>query len=608
MVCTIMPTPAHPSPSLAAGFPDLPREPTAFLLHFARLHWPLFLPMLACELLHTLCGIFGPYALTRILRSAPLGVDHPQLQWAVMAFAGLALAEIAFGRGAGALQLRLAPIQRQAALRALYAWLQGHSHRYLSNHFAGALAHRIGETSLAVNQILWTGLFDLLPVVLTLLVSSLLLLQTNTGLGLLVAGWSIAFLVVSWWLARTSQPYTLAAAAARAETTGTLVDSVSHLASAHLFARLSHERTVLDRVLQKELGAIRASNRYTEQIRWSQAIAFILLKLGTLGYALFLWQRGAIQLADFVLVLTLGMLILNEARNLGRRFLELFEYVGNLNNGLRTLLTPHEIVDRPDAEPCTITAGEIRFDEVSFAYRAGQSVFQDLTVQIPAGQRVGLVGFSGSGKSTFVNLLLRLYDVDAGSIRIDGQDVRDVRQEDLHAQIGLIPQDPSLFHRSLADNIRYGRLEASDAELHQAARLAHADTFIERLKEGYAALVGERGVKLSGGQRQRVAVARALLKNAPVLVLDEATSSLDSITERAIQEALGDQMHGKTVIVIAHRLSTVAHLDRLLVFDEGRIVQDGNHATLAAQPGLYQRLWQMQADGFLGDGTVRAEP
>jgi ATP-binding cassette subfamily B protein len=375
------------------------------------------------------------------------------------------------------------------------------------------------------------------------------------------------------------------------------------LSSAQVFAQLAHEREVLDGALARELAAIRRSNRHTERIRWNQALAFGVLKLGTLAYALVLWRNGTIRLADFVLVMTLGILILNESRNLGRRFLELFEYLGNLENGVRTLLVPHELVDRPGAAAFQLDSGSIEFRSVCFAYRAGARVFDQLSVHIPHGQQVGLVGFSGSGKSSFVNLLLRLYDIDGGSILIDGRDIRDFRQEDLHRQLGLIPQDPSLFHRSLLDNIRYGRLDASAAEVALAARLAHADGFIEKLPQAYQALVGERGVKLSGGQRQRVAIARALLKDAPILVLDEATSSLDSITERAIQETLKERMRGKTVIVIAHRLSTVAHLDRLLVFDGGRIVQDGSHAALIAQPGLYQRLWQMQADGFLGDAA-----
>ena len=586
----------------------LPRRPAAFLLWFARRHWSLFLPMAACELLHSATSVFAPLALAGILRSAGLGPGNPDMMRWVYWFAGLAFAEIAFGRAAGALQLRLAPIQRQAALRALYAWLQGHSHRYLHSHFAGAIAHRIGETSLAVNQILWSVLFDLTPVVVTLTLSTVLLMRAHLSLGILVGLWSLAFLAASWWLARRSQPHALAAAAARSETTGVLVDSVTHLSSAQVFARLAHERAVLDQALARELVAIRQANRHTERIRWNQAVAFSVLKLGTLAYALDLWQSGRISLADFVLTITLGILMLNDARNLGRRFLELFEYLGNLNNGVRTLLLPHELVDAANAAPLRVSAGEIEFRAVSFGYQPGVPVFDGLSVRIAPGERVGLVGYSGSGKSTFVNLLLRLYDVDDGAILIDGQDIRSVRQEDLHARIGLIPQDPDLFHRSLRDNIRYGRLDATEAEVALAAHQAHAAEFIAALPQGYDALVGERGVKLSGGQRQRVAIARALVKDAPILVMDEATSSLDSITERTIQETLIEGMRGKTVVVIAHRLSTVAHLDRLLVFENGRVIQDGSHQTLINRPGLYQRLWQMQADGFLGDAPPPDAP
>jgi len=305
--------------------------------------------------------------------------------------------------------------------------------------------------------------------------------------------------------------------------------------------------------------------------------------------------------AEFVMAATTALLIINEARNLSRRFLDFFEYVGNVTNGVHTIIRPHEIVDLPGALPAHITRGAIELQHVNFAYEGGATVFRDLSVRIPPGQRVGLVGYSGSGKSTFVSLILRLYEPQSGRVLIDGTDVRQVTQESLHAHLGLIPQDPSLFHRSLMENIRYGRQEASDAEVIAAARKAHAHDFIQNVPGGYAALVGERGIKLSGGQRQRVAIARVVLKDAPILILDEATSSLDSVTERAIQETLSDLMRDRTVLVVAHRLSTIAHLDRILVFNDGRIVEDGSHAELLAAGGLYETLWTRQAGGFLPD-------
>ncbi len=271
---------------------------------------------------------------------------------------------------------------------------------------------------------------------------------------------------------------------------------------------------------------------------------------------------------------------------------------------MHTIVRPHEIVDAPQAAAVRIGKGRIEVRDLTFGYSPEQPIFRNLNVTIPAGQRVGLVGYSGSGKSTFVSLILRLYDPQGGQIRVDGIDIRALTQESLHSQLSLIPQDPNLFHRSLLDNIRYGRLEASEAEVIDAARKAHAHEFIAQIKGQYASLVGERGVKLSGGQRQRVAIARVVLKNAPILILDEATSSLDSITEQAIQETLEEVMKGKTVIVVAHRLSTIAHLDRILVFDQGRIIEDGSHAELLSRGGAYQRLWSRQAGGFLLDGSA----
>ncbi|MGH8595814.1 MAG: ABC transporter ATP-binding protein, partial [Gammaproteobacteria bacterium] len=288
-----------------------------------------------------------------------------------------------------------------------------------------------------------------------------------------------------------------------------------------------------------------------------------------------------------------------QARGLSRKFLEFFEYLGNVNDGVSAIIRPHEVIDSPDATPLTVTRGHLRIENLQFWYVPDRAVFVNLNLDIPAGQKVGLVGFSGSGKSTLLNLILRLFEPQSGRITIDGQDIQGVNQESLRAAIAMIPQDPMLFHRTLMENVRYGRLDASDAEVIAAARSAHAHEFIMESEAGYDSLVGERGVKLSGGQRQRIALARAILKDARILLLDEATSSLDSITESYIQQSLTDLMRNKTVVVIAHRLSTLAYLDRIVVFDDGRIVEDGTHAELLARAGHYARLWTMQAGGFL---------
>lgn len=303
------------------------------------------------------------------------------------------------------------------------------------------------------------------------------------------------------------------------------------------------------------------------------------------------------------MAVSVSLLIINEARNLSRRLLDFFEYLGNVSNGVNTIIVSHELVDHPDAVPAKFSNGEIEFRQVNFSYAEGKQVFDGLSVKIPARQRVGLVGYSGSGKTTFINLILRTYDVQGGEILIDGQNICKVTQDSLHAQIGLIPQDPTLFHRSLIENIRYGHVDASDDDVVAAAKQAHAHDFIVSQSEGYQALVGERGVKLSGGQRQRIAIARVMLKNAPILILDEATSSLDSMTEESIQTSLETAMQDKTAIVIAHRLSTIAHLDRILVFDTGRIVEDGTHDELLELKGAYYQLWSRQTGGVLPENN-----
>lgn len=597
----------------APNAPELPDTPFLFICYFVNQFRWWYVLMVLLEIAHATCGIMLPYAIGEMIRSVTRSTGDSKfifdtLKQPLILFTALSIGEVVFGRSAGLLQTILHPIHRQHIVRSLYAYLQQHSHRYLSSSFAGALAHRIAETSLGVTQTMQMMITEFMPVIIVYIVSTILLYRAYPPLAAFVGIWAVLFISISFWLATRCRIYSRKAAAARSETTGIIVDSVTNLTSSRLFARLGFERRYLNDQLKRELREVRKSNWYSERIRWFQFISAAVLKIGTLYYSLSLWSQGKIAAADFVVATSLSLLIISEARNLSKRFLEFFEHIGNVANGVHTIIQPHEIIDRDNAINHAITKGSIEFRQVYFSYSSEKTVFTNLSVTIQPGERVGLVGFSGSGKSTFVNLILRLFDPQSGQILIDGVNIKDMTQEALHSQISLIPQDPSLFHRTLLENILYGRLEASEAELIEAARKAYADDFIAQMKEGYDSLVGERGVKLSGGQRQRIAIARVILKDAPILILDEATSSLDSITEKAIQDTLDSAMNGKTVIVVAHRLSTIAHLDRILVFDRGRIIEDDTHSNLLAKGGAYYRLWQMQAGGFLpvtamvGDG------
>jgi len=584
----------------ATDAPALPAGTGRFILYCLRGFRKWLVLMLLLEAGQAAGSILVPYAIKRLMDGVAAGGALVEtLKEPLLLFAALNVAEILFSRASGAVLVTVGPRLRQKTARDLYAYLQHHSAHYFSNHFAGALAHRISETAVSVNHTLWAILFDFWPIVITFGFTCGLLFRAHEQLGLFVAGWMAVYVLISYWLATRCQPYAQEFAAVRSRVNGKIVDAVTNILNTKQFARLRHEREQLDTQLEAEVRAGRRTFWYMEKVRWFQFIAAAILKLGTVYYALTLWEAGSIGAGDFAMSASLALLIIGDARNLSRRFLEFFEYLGNVANGVDALVQPHGIVDAPGAEPLRVTQGRIEFREVRFGYQPERPVFDGLNVVLEPGQRVGLVGFSGSGKSTFVSLILRNYEPQSGQILIDGQDIARATQDSLHRQIGLIPQDPTLFHRSLRDNIGYGRPDAADADIREAARMAHAEGFIEAIPEGYASEVGERGVKLSGGQRQRIAIARVMLKDAPILILDEATSSLDSVTEQAIQDNLDRAMGKKTVIAIAHRLSTIAHLDRILVFDKGRIVEDGRHEELLAQRGFYHRMWAMQAGGFL---------
>lgn len=586
----------------------LPSAPVRFILFFVRRNaWWIGLTA-ALEAISAGAAIATPYALGQIVAGIAHGVARlpadrqsllDGLAGPVRLFIVLNIVDYLIGRAAAVCRIFIAPIQRTTVSEVLYGYLQHHSHRFISNNFAGALAHRIAEAAMGVNMAVWAVVFDFLPIVVTLVVAITLLLHASVALGGLLAVWSVVFVGVSFTLARRAQPYATNHAHARSETTGAIVDAISNLLSVRLFARLPFELGRIRRFLKQERTTSRKYFLANERTAAFQFGASAALKIGTVCFALYLWREARIGVADFVMSISLSVLVINEARNLSRRFLEFFEYIGNIAHSVRTIVLPHEVTDREGAQRLTVRRGEIRLHDVTFSYTPGKPVFERLDLTIEPEQRVGLVGFSGSGKSTLVNLILRLYEPESGRITIDGTDIRSVTQSSLHSQISLIPQEPGLFHRSLHENIGYGRLDADASAIEHAARLAHAHDFIAAMPGGYGSTVGERGVKLSGGQRQRIAIARVIAKDAPIVIMDEATSSLDSVTEKAIQDSLDTLMKGKTVLVVAHRLSTIAHLDRILVFDRGRIVEDGSHRELLARDGAYAQLWKHQSDGML---------
>jgi ATP-binding cassette, subfamily B, bacterial len=343
-----------------------------------------------------------------------------------------------------------------------------------------------------------------------------------------------------------------------------------------------------------EMAARRRSLYYLEHIRLVHAVLTALLTAGVVAWGIILWQNAQASVGDLVLITALAFGILHGTRDLAVALVDLTQHIARLEEAIGALLTPHELADLPDAQPLPKGRGEVSFEHVRFAYPGRPAVLRDFNLVIEPGERIGLVGYSGAGKSTVLALLQRFYEVGAGSIAIDGHDIREVTQESLRDVMAIVPQDISLFHRTVMDNIRYARPDATEQEVLRAAEVAHCRDFIEALPDGFATMVGDRGVKLSGGQRQRLAIARALLKNAPILLLDEATSALDTESEQAIQDALDRLMSGRTVIAIAHRLSTLQSFDRIIVMDKGRIVDDGSPKVLAARPGPYRDLLRKQ--------------
>ncbi len=483
---------------------------------------------------------------------------------------------------------------------------------FFQNDFAGRIANRVMTTAHALRESTMASIRAVFYIGAYGIAAYGLMAAADWRLALPVLVWFFGYLLFLRHFVPKMRDLAKASSEVRSMVMARVVDSYTNILTVKLFARLAEEDAYVRESVEEHQEAMGRHMRLITQFHFSLTVMNAALLVATAAIGIWLWVTGAVSAGVVATALPLAWQVANVSGWVSWEVTGIFENIGVVQEGMQSIAVPHTHVDRPDARPLEVSRGEIRFENVTFGYGRCDAlpVLDQLSLTIDPGERVGVVGRSGAGKSTLVNLVLRFYDPEQGRILIDGQDVAHVTQESLRAAIGMVTQDTSLLHRSIAANIRYGRPSASDAEVEAAARRAQAHDFILNLKDwrgnvGYAAHVGERGVKLSGGQRQRIALARVVLKNAPILVLDEATSALDSEVELSIQEELLDLMEGKTVVAIAHRLSTIARMDRLIVLDQGRIVETGSHAELLRLGGHYEKLWRHQSGGFLGNDLAR---
>ncbi len=480
----------------------------------------------------------------------------------------------------------------------------GQSLSFYQDEFAGRVSAKVMQTALAVRDTVMTIADMLVYVAVYFITSGLVLAALDTWFLLPFGIWIVLFVIILKLLIPRLAKTAERQADARSLMTGRITDAYSNIATVKLFSHGAREASYAKRSMEEFMVTVHAQMRLASSLDTLTYASNIFLTLSTAILGVILWQQGQTSVGAIATATAMALRVNGLSRWIMWESARLFENIGTVNDGMNTLTKPHTIVDKSNSTPLQVKQGEIKFNDITFAYDPTKPLLNHFNLTIKPGEKVGLIGRSGAGKSTIVNLLLRFYEAQHGTITIDGQNVLDVKQESLRSQIGLVTQDTSLLHRSVRENIIYGRPNATEEEMKQAAERAEAADFIpflrdEQGRQGYDAHVGERGVKLSGGQRQRIAIARVMLKDAPILLLDEATSALDSEVEVAIQESLDKMMENKTVIAIAHRLSTIAAMDRLIVLDKGQIVEQGSHAELLEQNGLYAKLWKHQSGGFL---------
>ena len=594
------------------GLPEKPEPPgglIAFYWHFARQAKGLFLALFVIELFVALLDSAIPWFIGRIVT---LVTSVPVDRFLADTWPLLAAMAVVILVARPAIVLARYLVMNQAIagpFTNLIRW-QSHWHvvrqswAFFQNDFAGRISNRVMQTGPALRESLVASFTAVWYVIVY---------GTSAVVMSAAAGWWLAIPIVLWFagylvmlrvLVTRMRDRSKSVSEARSWLVGRIVDTYTNILTVKLFARAHHEDAYAREAFDEHTGLFYASLRLNTLFSFCLSTLNAMLVVGTGGLAVWLWVHGKVEVGTVAMALPLSWQIISIAGWVAMRVTEIFENIGVVQEGMMTISRPIALTDKTDAIELKVTKGEIEFQDIRFGYGRENGLIDGLSLKVQAGERIGLVGRSGAGKSTLVNLMLRFFDLEDGRILIDGQDIAQATQESLRTQISVVTQDTSLLHRSIRDNIRYGRPEATEAEIVAAAKQAQAHDFIQELEDwrgrrGYDAHVGERGVKLSGGQRQRVAIARVILKNAPILVLDEATSSLDSEVEAAIQASLDTLMTGKTVIAIAHRLSTIARMDRLVILERGRIVEQGTHAELLRSGGHYAELWRRQSGGFI---------
>jgi ATP-binding cassette subfamily B multidrug efflux pump len=597
------------TPTAPPEHPEPPAGLLAFFWHFARQAKWLFVTLFVIELFVALTDSAVPWFMGRIVTMVTTIAPDRFLAEGWPWLTGMAAVVLVARPGITLLRYLITNQAISAPFTGLIRW-QAHWHvvrqswAFFQNDFAGRISARVMQTGPAVRSTLVASITAAWYILVYGTTAVIMTAAADAWLTAPILIWFVGYVGLLYYFVPRMRDRSKVSSEARSALMGRIVDSYTNILTVKLFARARDEDNYVRDAVDRHTGLFLASQRLTTMFGTILAVLNALLVAAAGALAIVLWQRGSVEVGAIAMVLPLTFQLTNMSRQIAVQITDIFEEIGVVQEGMLTIARPLELIDPPDAVPLNVHEGRIAFEGVRFGYGRETGVLDGFTLTVQPGEKIGLVGRSGAGKSTVVNLLLRFFDLEDGRILIDGQDISRATQESLRAQISVVTQDTSLLHRSIRENIRYGCPQATDEEVIAAAKLAHAHEFILQLSDwrrrhGYDSHVGERGVKLSGGQRQRIAIARVILKNAPILVLDEATSALDSEVEAAIQQSLGTLMESKTVIAIAHRLSTIARMDRLVVLDHGRIVEQGSHADLLARGGHYAALWRRQSGGFI---------